>query len=118
MRSHGVLRTPLEVFLIRLMGRERCASLLDPAGGVHFLEEGEGALDHRAILERIVTFAEASVGQEGLSQLGTGLDALQHLQTAEESGVSLGPIAHGLMNLSEDAVRGTFLEPKPPLFRY
>jgi hypothetical protein len=47
------------------------ARLFDPAGGTHRLEEGEGALDHRAILQRVIAAAKPAVCQERLSQLGT-----------------------------------------------
>src|SRR5262249_20711644 len=81
------------------------ACLRDPTRGVHLLEEGKGALDQSAVLQRVVAASEASICQQRLCQLGRGLDAFEHLQAPSESGVGLGSIADGLMDLSEDPVR-------------
>jgi hypothetical protein len=35
---------------------------------------------------------------------------LQHLDTAAECGIGLGPIAHGFVDLPEDTVGGPYLE--------
>src|SRR5262249_5537193 len=49
----------------------------------------------------IVAASETAVGQKRLRQFGRGLDAFKHLEAAAESGVGLGRITHGLVNLSE-----------------
>src|SRR5206468_8567013 len=46
-----------------------------------------------------------------------GLDFLQHLDAAAESGVGLGPIAYSLVNLAENAMGRPFFEPEPILLR-
>ena len=88
---------------------------LDPACGVHLLEEAKGALQQCLVFLRVVAAAEAAVGQQRLRQLGRGLDAFEHLQAPAESGVSLGPIAHSLVNLAENAVGRALLETEPIL---
>jgi hypothetical protein len=51
---------------VRLAITERGTRRGNPSSGVHFIEEAQGALDHRAVFQRVVAPPKAAVGQQRL----------------------------------------------------